>query len=332
MHHAAAGRAVPEREDAMRHLLTVLTEFAGFVGFAGLMGLLALTLGTSGASAGWRDDLKVLKVGFIAGDNPAQEVARLEKFRWQLQYALAVPVELFPARSYRALIEAESSGRIQYAVLSALAFVALDRACHCAEPLVQPVDAGAASGFRALIVARTDGRVTSLDDARGMRLAIGRSDSLSARLVPFAGLAATGIVPERHFAALVESADALEALTLLADGEADLAVAWSTAADPLNGPHGSGPIAALAARGGLPPGGLRVLWQSDLVPFGPHAVRSDLPPEAKAALRDALLAMHSDAPDAYDAVEPQFAGGFVAADPAAYRRLGRLLADTAQRQ
>lgn len=294
--------------------------------------LIVMLIGITGAAAAWRDDLKVLRVGFIAAENPSQEVARLEKFRWRLQMALAVPVELFPARSYQALIEAEASGRIQYAVLSALAYVALDQDCRCAEPLVQPLDDNAARGFRALIVARADDRITSLADARGARLAVGRKDSLSGRLVPLAGLSSAGIEPDGYFASLVESDDALAALNALAAGTADLAVAWSTASDPLSGAGDSGPIAALAAAGGLPPGGLRVLWQSDLVPYGPHAVRSDLPPEAKAALRGALLAMQADAPDAYDAIEPQFSGGFVEADAALYRRLGLLLAEIAQPQ
>ena len=298
----------------------------------GMIALFILLLSLTAATAGWRDDLKVLRVGFIAGDNPSQEVARLEKFRARLQYGLAVPVVLFPARSYQALIEAMSSGRIQYAVLSALAFVALDQACHCAEPLVQPVSDTTARGFRALIVAPADGPVTSLEAARGKRLAVGRADSLSGRLMPLAGLSAEGIDAASYFASMVESDDALAALKRMVAGDADLAVAWTTADDPLTGARDSGPIAALAGDGGLPPGGIRVLWQSDLVPFGPHVVRNDLPEQAKAGLSETLLAMRSDDADAYDAIEPQFSGGFVAADAASYRRLGLLLAEITRPQ
>ncbi len=297
-----------------------------------LVALIALALSPAAALADWRDEVKTLKVGFIAGDNPTQEVARLEKFRWRLQTALAVPVTLFPARSYQALIEAESSGRIQYAILSSLAYVALDQACHCAEPLVQPVAADGARGFRALIVTPADSRIASLDDARGKRLAVARKDSLSGRLVPLAGLAAEGIDAETTFASLVETEDPLAALKALESGDADLAIAWSTADEPLTAPRDSGPIGMLAADGGLPPGGLRVIWRSDLVPFGPHAVRSDLPAEAKDALRRALLAMRTDDPDAYDAIEPRFEGGFVDVEDAPYRRLGLLLAEVAAPQ
>ncbi|MBN8998109.1 MAG: PhnD/SsuA/transferrin family substrate-binding protein, partial [Rhizobiales bacterium] len=98
-----------------------------------------------------------------------------------------------------------------------------------------------------------------------------------------------------------------------------------TADDPTSTAAGSGPIADLAQqRAGSAPA-LKALWTSDLIPFGPHAIRTDLPPEARAALADSLLNMKSMAPEAYDVVEPQFEGGFVMADPADFSRFSELL-------
>jgi len=287
-------------------------------------------LAAGSASAGWRDDLKVLKVGFVAGDNPAYEVQRMEPFRWRLQYGLAVPVELFPARSYQALIEAESSGRIQYAILSSLAYVALDQACDCAEPLVQPTASNGALGFRAMLVVREGGPIADLAAAKGSRLAVGARDSISGRIAPYSGLADEGIEPESHFARTIETADAGAALTALADGEVDVAVAWSIAANPTSPEAGTGPIADLAeARSGTAPA-LRAIWTSEVIPFGPHVVRKDLPPEARAALLDTLLEMHAAAPDAYDSVERRFSGGFVAADGSLLRRYSDMVASASK--
>lgn len=279
----------------------------------------------SPATASWRDDLGTLRVGFVAGDNPAYEVARLEKFRWRLQYALAVPVELFPARSYDALIEAQSTGRVQYTVLSALAYIALDQRCDCAEPLVQPTTADHARGFRALLVAKSDGPIVTLADARNMRLAVGAKDSLSGRRAPYAGLAKAGIDPESYFLRIVEKPDSEAAVAALAAGDVDLATAWSSAPDPLSTAIGSGPFARLAGDGVLSPSTLKVVWQSELIPFGPHVVRKDLPEMAKSNLLQALIEMQNTAPDAYDAIERGFAGGFVAADPALYAKLAEFL-------
>ncbi|MCX5516530.1 hypothetical protein C3941_18680 [Kaistia algarum] len=283
------------------------------------------------AIASWRDDIKVIKVGFLAGENPAYEVTRMEPFRSRLQYGLAVPVELFPARSYQALIEAEASGRIQYAILSSLAYVALDQDCHCAEPLVQPTAANGARGFRTMLMVRADGPIADLEGAKGTRLAIGAKDSISGRIAPYSGLAEQGIEPEGYFARTFETENALSALTALVDGEADVSVAWSTASDPASAEPGSGPIADLAEqRGGSMPA-LKSIWTSGVIPFGPHAIRTDLPPEARAAILDTLLSMKSAWPDAYDAAERQ-SGGFVAADPDLYRHFSNLLASVAQPQ
>lgn len=287
---------------------------------------LVVALGTAlaaPASASWREDVGTLRVGFIAGDNPAYEVARLEKFRWRLQYALAVPVELFPARSYGALIEAQATGHVQYTVLSSLAYLALDQRCDCGEPLVQPTTADRARGFHALLVAKSDGPVVKLADARNMRLAVGASDSLSGRRAAFAGLAREGIDPDSYFLRILETANGEAALAELASGQADLATAWSTAPDPL-APN-AGLLGRPAGEGALPPSALRVVWQSELIPFGPHVVRKDLPDMAKSSLLQALVELQNVAPEAYDAIERVHPGGFVAADPELYRRLAELL-------
>lgn len=293
------------------------------------LAVLALAAGSlaiaAPAAAGWRDDLGTLKIGFIAGDNPAYEIARLEKFRWQMQLNLAVPVELYPARSYEALIEAQSTGRVQYTVLSSLAYLALNQRCDCAEALAQPTTAEHARGFRALLVAMKDGPVQTLADARNMRLAVGAADSLSGRRAPLAGLGAEGIDPASYFMRIVETGDSEAALAALAAGSADVATAWSSAADPLDADSGSGPFARLAGNGTLAPDALKVIWQSELIPFGPHAVRKELAPEAKQAMLAALTAMQADAPEAYDSIERGFPGGFVAADQELYDKLATLL-------
>lgn len=282
-------------------------------------------LTTTPAAASWRDDLGTLKVGFIAGNNPAYEIARLEKFRWQLQLSLAVPVELYPARDYEALIEAQSTARVQYTVLSSLAYLALNQRCGCAEALAQPTTAEQARGFRALLVAMKDGPIQTLADARNMRLAVGAADSLSGRRAPLAGLDAEGIDPDSYFMRIVETGNNDAALAALASGSADIATAWSSAADPLSAEPGTGPFAHLAANGTLTPAALKVIWQSELIPFGPHVVRKDMAPEAKQSLLRALTEMQTSAPEAYDAIERAFPGGFIAADQALYDNLATLL-------
>ena len=84
----------------------------------------------------------------------------------------------------------------------------------------------------------------------------------------------------------------------------------------------------MVASGTLTMDQVRIVWQSPLIPFGPHAVRTDMPAELKTLLRDALTAMAAEAPDVLDAVDRSSfgGGGFVAASAADYAPLAPLVA------
>ena len=64
--------------------------------------------------------------------------------------------------------------------------------------------------------------------------------------------------------------------------------------------------------------------------YGPHAVRSDLDPEAKRRLTVFLTNLKSQSPEVYDFVESKHSGGFISAaggDYAMATAIVRLLAD-----
>ncbi len=74
------------------------------------------------------------------------------------------------------LIEAESSARVQYAILSASAYAATSEICKCVEPLVLPTAMDGSRGFHAIMLARADSPIQKLDDTDGARLALGAAD------------------------------------------------------------------------------------------------------------------------------------------------------------
>jgi phosphonate transport system substrate-binding protein len=65
---------------------------------------------------------------------------------------------------------------------------------------------------------------------------------------------------------------------------------------------------------------IRIVWESSLIPFGPHAIRSNLPPELKRILSGALLSMASEDIEALDAVDRLGfgGGGFASPDASLY--------------
>lgn len=289
--------------------------------------LLAATL-TTAAHADWRDDVKVLRIGVLTADTPSADLARLEPFRAYLADRIALPVELVPATTTATLIEAASSGRVQYAILTASAYAATSEICKCVEPLVLPAAMDGSRGFHAILVARADSPYQKLEDTDGARLALGAVDSVSGTLLPLKEFADAGIDPAKHFAALYQSPGPADAIGALLDGRADVALAWSSLAGDAATGYSFGPLTTMVASGTLSMDRVRVVWQSPLIPFGPHAVRTDMPAEEKTALRDALTAMAAEAPDTLDAVDRSAygGGGFVAASAEDYAPLMALVA------
>lgn len=295
---------------------------------------LALTLSVlAGADRGlraeWRDDHQVMRVGFLASSGAGYDTLRLEPFRAYLESRLQLPVELVPALSYAALIDAQVTDRVQYAIHSATSYATAAATCQCVEPIALPAAFDGARGFYAILVARADGAIHSLADAGGARLAVAGEDSIAGRLVPMKFLARDGIDAVSYFSAIVETAGPEAAITALFSGEADLAVAWSGLTGDAASGYDFGVLSRMVQGGVLSADQVRAVWASPLIPFGPHAVRRDLPDEVKSRLVEALTTMAISAPQALDAVDRSSigGGGFVTVGAGDYAVIEALIAD-----
>jgi phosphonate transport system substrate-binding protein len=272
--------------------------------------------------------MKVLRIGYLSSGGPAADNARLEPFRAYLEARIGLPVELVPAATFAALIDAEASARVEYAIHSATSFAAAATACQCIEPLAVASAFDGSTGFYAVLLARADSSIRSLADARGARLALSAEDSVAGRLVPLKAFAAQGIDVDSYFSGVLAVPGPQAAIEALLAGAADVAVGWSSlSGDPVTG-YTFGVLTRMVADGTLSMDAVRIVWQSRLIPFGPHAVRRDIAPELKLLLAGALFAMAREAPDALDAVDRSGfgGGGFVAIDAADYAAISELVA------
>jgi phosphonate transport system substrate-binding protein len=290
-----------------------------------LVGALA---GPAAAADDWRKSVPVLRVGFVASAGAAADLARLEPFRAYLAARIGVPVELVPSSDSADLLDAETSGRVSYAIDSAVGYVTAAAACECVEPLAEPLAADGARGYYSVLLARADSPIQDLASAAGARLAVSAADSVAGRLIPMKAFAAAGLDPATHFSAVYESAGPEDAISALLDGRADLAAAWSSLTGDAAAGYSFGVLTRLVAEDRLSMDQVRIVWRSRLIPFGPHVVRKDMPPELKTLLLGALTAMVAEAPDALDAVDPapEGGGGFAPVTPADYAPVAELVA------
>lgn len=302
--------ALPRR----RNKLTLFLEAAIFLAVA--------LFAANPARADWRDGIGTFRIGIVLPPDGAFARARLDEFRELLSEVLAMPVEIFPARDGSALIDAVATSRVEYAVFSALAYATASKLCECVEPLVAPVNREGANAVRSVLVA--DGaKVARIGDLAGLPVAIGPRDSLGGDLLPAAGFRWQGRPLARSGLDLRRVEITQEALRMLADGEVAAAFVWEFVRPGSAAVFAGGPRAYLEE---LAPDRFAVLWRSEPVRFGPHAVRRNLPSEAKAALRRALAGLGRDHPDVLDGISPELGGGFEIVTADEYRSALALVA------
>lgn len=288
---------------------------------------LAGTILAGPAAADWRDEVKALRVGVLAPADSAYRVRVLEPFRLYLEERLALPVEIVPVPSYTELIDAQSGAHVQYALHSATSFASAVEACQCIEAIGAPLSAGGALGFYSVLVAKADSGIASLEDARGRRLALAGEESIAGHLVPMHGFSKESVDPGTFFSRIDIAADPEAAIRSLLAGEVDVAVAWSSLTGVESAGYDFGSLTRMVGDGSLSMADIRVVWQSRLIPFGPHAVRSDVPDELKSLLSEALRSMATEAPQALDAVDRAGfgGGGFATPDPTLYAMMRELV-------
>ncbi|MCV3205835.1 PhnD/SsuA/transferrin family substrate-binding protein [Mesorhizobium sp. YC-39] len=268
------------------------------------------------ARADWRDDIGTFRIGIVAEAGAGNTVPGLALLTDAYTKALGMKVEFVVARDYAALIEAQADARIEYAVYSATAYATASERCNCVEPLVAPVDSDGAVGIRSVLLAR-DGKVPDLASMEAHRIVMAPSDSVGGSLLPLAGLAAEGVKVAEDAPFLTRASSAAAAEAMLVDGEADALFGWIPAAAD-DGPEIAGGTVARLEAAGLSKTALQIVWRSGLLRYGPHAVRSDLDPEAKRRLTVFLTNLRSISPDIYDLLEAKHSGGFTIARPQDY--------------
>jgi phosphonate transport system substrate-binding protein len=266
------------------------------------------------AFADWRKELGTFRIGFVETETKMLTPGDLAELKAVFAKQLAMPVEIFQARDLPSLIDAHVSSRIEYAVYSAAAYATAWLACQCIEPLASPVNADGTSGFKSMLLTADTVTLVSLAASKG--IGIQSADSLLGTGVPlaafqFSGLALSGsetwLVREDSMAALVE---------LYRGGKVDgLFAVVPSSFDPAKT---GGTLSAVFAAMSATPRKPKSLWTSAAVPYGPHAVRKNLAPEAKSIVTQTIGRLAETNIELADLLLPDNAVGFVPISHGAY--------------
>ena len=273
----------------------------------------------------WRDSFGVLAVGYLIQGDQERQRRKMEAFRRALERATGLRVLFRPTKTLEQLITMQINRRIQYAVHSASSYVSTQVRCKCLEPIAAPTDRQGARGVHAVIIAPYDGDVRGVNDLKGRRLAVPKAPATITRMLPLKRLKDSGFDKEGDLGTVIDVDHPVAGWEKVQSREADAVIGWSTLQGDFKLGYSGGTLNHLFNQTGLAKStDVRVIWQSDLVPHGPHTIRSDAPTELKKLLSAFLLSMHEKNTYAYDAVSPHLSGGFAAISDKDYYALTRL--------
>lgn len=268
-------------------------------------------LAASAAQAGWREEIGTFRIGMVAQPGAGRTVLGLARIKEAFAGVLAMPVEVFVARDLAALVEAQANARVDYAVYPATAYAVVSRLCACVEPLAAAIGEDGSTGVRAVLIARSPGPDRDPPGAQrdppnlaGLRIAVPPAGAVIRDLVATGGPA--GLELSASGAVLVEADGAAHAEKMFLDGSVDVILGWEPSMR--SGQPAAGTEARLVAAGAAP---LTLLWRSEPLRYGPHAIRLGLDPEVKAALIAFLTGLRDVMPDVYELLEKQHGGGFL---------------------
>lgn len=279
----------------------------------------ALVAFATPASADWRDDLGVFRVGVVA--DGSSKAADAEPFRLALNEALGMRADIVAMRDYPPMIDGAAGSRIEYGVFSAMAYAAAEAQCECLEPLAVAHAGDGTSGYYMVLIAPAASGA-GLDGLKGKKIGVVEPEAGVAGAVMLAEheLAAAGLDLSAGGAERTPFADSAAAIAALSAGEIDALLGWSSMSGDAAAGYSRGTLQRIAALGG-DPAQWRIAWQSSQVPHRVHAVRKNLAAGAKAALRKMLGELFLSDPLANDAIDPAMGGGFRPARPGQFDAL-----------
>jgi len=240
-------------------------------------------------------DMDVIRIGLLGGENEADRLADNQCLIDKLPAALGVKeVKLFPAADYNGVMQGLLGGTLDIAGLGASAFAGIYlQNPEAVEPFLTNVQTDGSTGYYSIALAMKDSGITDITQAKGKKLGYADPDSTSGYLVPLTALPATiGAKPDEFFGSTDFGGGHENLVLALLDGKFDVATTWGSGVGEFSEGYTSGNIRSMVDKGMLDMEDVVEVWRSPLIPNGPMVWRKDLPQ----AMKDKILAFYTALP------------------------------------
>ncbi|QVQ26690.1 phosphonate ABC transporter substrate-binding protein [Achromobacter deleyi] len=229
----------------------------------------------------YAQDAKTLNFGIISTESSTNLKSVWQPVIDDLSRSIGVPVKPFFASDYAGIIEGMRFNKVQMGWFgNKSAIEAVDRAKG--EVFASVIDKDGNPGYWSLLIVNKDSNLKTLDDVlkNGAKLSYGAGDpnSTSGTAVPGYYLWAANKIEPKTFFKTVRASNHEANLLSVINKQVDVAVNNTEALERYR-----------LSTGRDANDSVRVLWKSPLIPADPLVVRSDLPADLKARIRDFFI-------------------------------------------
>jgi phosphonate transport system substrate-binding protein len=277
------------------------------------------------AEEDWRGQVKELRFALIALTDASGGKISTEPFRIYMERATGLPVRVHQVTDvYTSAIQALASGQVDVAHLAGGGYVnAREQVGALVAPLLVAVGAHGERGYYSSLVVRSDSPYHSIADLRGKALAVVDYNSTSGYLVPMHAMRAKGIDPARFFSKIGVTGGHQQAVIAVYNRQYDAAWTLSSNGTPQWG-FAVTTQGRMEARGMIPRGAIRGIWDVGPVPNTSLTMRTDRPQALQDLVRGAIAAIPYDAPEAFTSIGSLPGVTYAAGSDAMFAEIARL--------
>lgn len=288
---------------------------------AGLLTLSACGKAPTEASGDWRNQFKEVKIVISGSNDDPQIVRRRAAYREHLTKALGVPVQLYEASDYNGIVQAISSGQVDFAMLAGGAYANVDsQVGDKVAPLLTPRQVEGETGYYSGLVVRADSPVRSLADMKGRSLGYVDYNSTSGYLYPRARMREQGIEPDTFFGRTSFAGAHTQAVMALANGHFDATILQLSGGNPEDG-FVRGPLQTMSRKGVIDIDDFRIVWVVGPIPSEALIARTDRPQALIDLVRGAMGALPYDDPQLWPEIGQLDGAVFTAVDRQHYKEI-----------
>ena len=270
----------------------------------------------------WKNEINILRIGLLGGENEADRVKNYECWRLYLEDNLKIPVKFFPASDYAGVIHGLLGGFLDYASIGASGYAAIViENPDIIEPILTVKENDGSIGYKAAMYVKKESRIFSLEDMKEKSIAWSDPNSTSGFLVPNHEFIKKGIIIDEFFSFTGFAGGHEQAVIAVLNNQYDAGVTWVSGIGEASDGYTRGVLKNMSNKGLIDLNEIRVIWLSDIIINGPHVIQKSLPKDFKSEITRLNLALYEKNHSCYNQITNGDSLGFVEVDESDYQNI-----------